>query len=581
MAKFTPVRYSGSSHRPISDGQMLVDSSTGLMSFDIGEDRIQPNNIYGITKQISSNLWIHSDGKYYINVNNLVSSDLPDGFSPVSASIPGTSIVYYSGIDSDGCLRLYTNERITCSVLIMALPGAHNVGSEVGRDLVALYHMEEVDGNPIDCSGVTTISGNGWAHSTEAKYGSGSIVKSSIGSIVLNGLDSIDSFTIEWWQYDAQSKGDGGVILSDSGGNELEMVPISKNSSYYRASEWKHIALCRKDNSTVYVYVNGKLVGFSNFDVPLGGDITFYGTQCDDGSAKVAYIDELAIFNYSRYTENFDPVAEPYVGAREVSLGVSGDIIISSDKTVYDIPVELSNEGNPLFDISQLPETLMASISNTQLSLDPANTAPGEYHIIVRYPGSISKKINVIVPASDGDTEVKTYIYYGYFTSDTADKPSDITDYYLNQQSVMRTSDLNEQILDMKNTAPAGSFLFCAVPADTDIVAYQSDGCREWSLFSGMYSSNGDIAVLNNMEYRIYGTLCLIDQVSDIRLDKGTPELYIDGALYSVDNTESDGDNVVYTAPEAHSELIIESSDEALSGVYKEIIENGEKVWSN
>ena len=242
MAKFTPVRYSGSSKTPVQDGQMLVDTSTGLVSFDTSEGRIRANNVYGITKYVNTNLWILSEGRYYIDITSIVGDSLPSGYSVVGASFladdADTTLV-----NSGSSVRLYASDKLEGNLLIFTLPGEGYTEDTGLRGLVALYHLEEDSGTFIDCAGDTTITANtNYTIAAEAKYGKGSVLKNAMGYLEINDLPDLNSFTIEWWQYDPSATGDGGVILADSTGATVSMVTIDPSSSMYVSGAWKHSA---------------------------------------------------------------------------------------------------------------------------------------------------------------------------------------------------------------------------------------------------------------------------------------------------------------------------------------------------
>lgn len=591
MAKFTPVRHSGTSNTPVIDGQMLVDKSTGIVSFDIDNSRVYPNNVYGITKHVSTNLWILSDGRYYIDLTDLAKDDTPSGFAVVGASFLTGS---YNTVvmQHNGSVRLYSDDRIDGNILIFTLPGQGYYNNTELKGLVALYHMDDYPENLVDCAGNTTITPDtGWSSGTVSKYGCRSIIKSSVGYIQINGIQDLNAFTIEWWQYDTSSTGDGGIIIKDSQNKELEMVPISVTSDKYIHNDWKHIALVRKDSSIVYIYVNGDLVGFSNFNGSLNEPIKFYGTGTASGNTKLSYIDELAIFNYARYSDNFEPQVYPYVGAKEVSIAVHDNIVIDKEVTQYQIPVELSNGDIPVdYEIQGMAGLgSEISIDNGTLNVfDPSSAIPGTYKIIVNYPGSVSNVVNVIVKGDQSSTDPNVdHIYYGYFRSTSATSVVDITEDDLTSGTIQSTSEVGECILDFSSPAPAGSFIVCLVPDSSSLIVKKSDGCREYINFNGTLSCNGDTVVLNGKSYRAYGELCLIDAIIDMSVIDGYidtskldyVELLADGDTYVLDDIQAEPEDRVYT--QVVTPQVIVSGAGELSGTYTKITQDGETIWSN
>jgi hypothetical protein len=173
--------------------------------------------------------------------------------------------------------------------------------------------MEELEGNLMDSAGDSYIpEGSTWTHSNESKFGSGgSQLFSSLGYMEIHDLPSLNEFTIEWWQKDLQANGDGGIILTDINNNSISLSPLSNSST-----EWRHVAVVRDSDNAVRIYINGTLVDTTEFAGTIDAPVTFYGLQ-GSMSGKVRYIDELAIFNYSRYSDNFSPETSPYSGGKE------------------------------------------------------------------------------------------------------------------------------------------------------------------------------------------------------------------------------------------------------------------------
>ena len=121
MAQFRPVRYSGTPTTPVTDGQMLVDRGTGLVSFDIGTTRVRPNNIYGVVSYVSSDQWVLNNDLYEVNTAILAGSEIPDGYSPVGASLMAGG-PYRVRIEN-GIAVIQVTEPLEGPVLLFCLPG--------------------------------------------------------------------------------------------------------------------------------------------------------------------------------------------------------------------------------------------------------------------------------------------------------------------------------------------------------------------------------------------------------------------------------------------------------------------------
>lgn len=144
MTEFRPVRYSGTPKTPVTDGQMLVDRGTGLVSFDIGTTRVRPNNIYGVVSYVSINQWVHNNDVYEINTAILASSDIPEGFSPIGASLMAGGD-YRVRLDN-GIAVLQADEPLEGGVLIFCLPGKpRNIPDTIENDGLT-YAMTTSDG---------------------------------------------------------------------------------------------------------------------------------------------------------------------------------------------------------------------------------------------------------------------------------------------------------------------------------------------------------------------------------------------------------------------------------------------------
>ena len=394
MADFKVARYTTNTDMPIQDGQVLVEKTSGLMSFDVGNTRVRSKYVYGTVKPISTNNWISQNGRYYIDITDLMQGELPNGYQVVGASLlAGT---HTTTEIKNSQVRIYADDRVNGTVLVFVLPYDSSFTDTGSKRLVTLYHFEENSGDLVDCSGNSTITSNtGWAFNNDYKYGFGSLMKSSIGYIEIKNLETLDAFTIEWWQYDLGFNGDGGVVLETESGDTMEFPPVSSRSSAFVGNAWKHIAMVRKSGGQVYVYINGELTGFTNLDGAISGTVKFYGTQMSDGTAKPCYIDELAIFSYARYTENFDPQDAPYVGDNEPLITLATDtfyVDTVGEELTLDIDAKMSNGAIPTLDTSRMDDDIqVVSINGTQIKFIPSETAGGKYPIILRYPGAISK----------------------------------------------------------------------------------------------------------------------------------------------------------------------------------------------
>ena len=434
MAKFIPVRCSGNlSNVPVKDGQMLVDSRYGTMFFDKSDARSCLMYVHGIFRNISLNTWIYDKGRYYINATDLAAQSIPDGYTVVGASLLSGAL--QSTISTDGVVKIYSNDRCSGSVLIFTMP-IDSIDDSVLQDLIALYHFEEPSKEFIDSTGTSQIQPNSMCtFDTTHKHGSGSVCKGSGGSLSVTNLPHMSAFTIEWWQYDLQAKGDGGILLSWNNGVDITMPTIDASSSKYKAKEWKHIAVSKSVDGPVSVYVNGDLIGFSTVDSEIteyADGFTLYGSMSETGGAKVCYIDELAVFNYARYHESFTPPAEYYVAFNEAVIAVNNDVLINAlpgEEVTFDLPVSTSTGAAVDFDLSTI--SLFENVEQDGYTITATITdkSSGVYYLPVRHPGSVSKVVKIIFTRSTDVAEQNStdiaYVGDTMYTTDTTATGSD------------------------------------------------------------------------------------------------------------------------------------------------------------
>lgn len=390
MSQFTPIRYTDDNSKgniPVVDGQMLVSKYDGSISFDIPDKdgnvrRVEQHYVSGYIVRISADMWIYEEGlaKYVIPyITTLLPDDLSNeignGHKGVAGIIPMNSRAAVTFSDNDGQLSLMTDTPVTMSALVLVSQDGDTEGSYVyleNYSLFTLLHFEE-DGDkyysPTTGHHLTGGSYNGFKSvyqiandsstiksaltSTHPKFGTKCLEK--IGSDYikpiddlhdsLNGYTTDGEFTAEWWQYDVDTGGCGGVPLWwPSLGVYLEMPPLY-SSTQYRLGTWNHFAAVKLAASNdVSWYINGQLYGFSNLDPEESSSLIqislapyFRGAQTADGRDKNCFIDEFAIFDYAKYTENFDVRTTPYVGNVEAFLGLV--------KTEFRVQIDPETEG--------------------------------------------------------------------------------------------------------------------------------------------------------------------------------------------------------------------------------------------
>ena len=129
-------------------------------------------------------------------------------------------------------------------------------------------------------------------------------------------LPELDAFTLEMWQIGSGGSNTvaGGVILYMGEWNSKpESILSGSNWGNYKSNEWTHCAWVRKEaTGVVEEYINGQKVAEIPFTTKIGGrPIIIYGGG-NISSNQYLQMDEVAIFNYAKYTENFEPPTTPY-----------------------------------------------------------------------------------------------------------------------------------------------------------------------------------------------------------------------------------------------------------------------------
>ena len=510
MTKFIPVRHTDTSKVTCIDGQFLVDTSNGTIAVDVGVARTYSKYVYGIVKPIAANTWIQSNGLYYIDVTSLAEDSLPDGHSVVGASLISGAATSKTSIE-DNKIKITAYDRTDGSILIFALAGTGHSADYDMDGLISLYHMEEPINSVVDSIHGTPLKVLGCSSELDHRYGTRSLFRSkhTNGQLILPVDYVLNSFTIEWWQKDVASDGDGGVVLQDKNENSITIPVVTADSDIYVTKEWKHFALVHRYDGKVATYLNGNIIGYTQVDTPLEGPFIFYGAQSATGMAKNCYIDELAIFNYARYTQSFDVPTVPYIGHNELQLAVSSDISITGsvgDTFSVELPVTQSDDREFSCDLSGISRLSSdAAIDGITLSGTISNATSDDYYIEIKKPGSISRNITVHVnpQADDGDK-----IYYGYFTSDTITSVKDITISELEQSTIHTMYDTSYNVII--RDIPAGAFTFVLVPSalgkgaakktimDTYTSFYEDAGTTGTG-------SNGSEISLYGITYNVYG----------------------------------------------------------------------------
>jgi Concanavalin A-like lectin/glucanases superfamily len=169
--------------------------------------------------------------------------------------------------------------------------------------------------------------GNAQISTTQSKWGGSSISFDGTGDWLLIPDQppqriGTGNFTIEMWVYRNSSgtyglagKGTGttGWLVSLNSSNQVVFTYGSStitSSGTVSATTWTHIAVVREGTSTnqTKIYISGTNDGTGTVSTDFNQTNSMYiGADRTGGSAANAYVQDVRITNYARYTSNFTP----------------------------------------------------------------------------------------------------------------------------------------------------------------------------------------------------------------------------------------------------------------------------------
>jgi hypothetical protein len=169
--------------------------------------------------------------------------------------------------------------------------------------------------------------GNAQISTTQSKWGGSSISFDGTGDWLLIPDQppqriGTGNFTVEMWVYRNSSgtyglagKGTGttGWLVSLNSSNQVVFTYGSStitSTGTVSATTWTHIAVVREGTSTnqTKIYINGTNDGTGTVSTDFNQINSMYiGADRTGGSAANAYVQDVRITNYARYTSNFTP----------------------------------------------------------------------------------------------------------------------------------------------------------------------------------------------------------------------------------------------------------------------------------
>jgi hypothetical protein len=174
--------------------------------------------------------------------------------------------------------------------------------------------------------------GNAKISTTQSKWGGSSISFDGTGDWLLIPDQppqriGTGNFTVEMWVYRNSSgtyglagKGTGttGWLVSLNSSNQVVFTYGSStitSSGTVSATTWTHIAVVREGTSTnqTKIYINGTNDGTGTVSTDFNQTNSMYiGADRTGGSAANAYVQDVRITNYARYTANFTAPTAPF-----------------------------------------------------------------------------------------------------------------------------------------------------------------------------------------------------------------------------------------------------------------------------
>ena len=174
--------------------------------------------------------------------------------------------------------------------------------------------------------------GNAQISTTQSKWSGSSISFDGTGDWLLIPDQppqriGTGNFTVEMWVYRNSSgtyglagKGTGttGWLVSLNSSNQVVFTYGSStitSSGTVSATTWTHIAVVREGTSTnqTKIYISGTNDGTGTVSTDFNQTNSMYiGADRTGGSAANAYVQDVRITNYARYTGNFTPPTTPF-----------------------------------------------------------------------------------------------------------------------------------------------------------------------------------------------------------------------------------------------------------------------------
>jgi hypothetical protein len=290
----------GTTNVGINEWFHVAVSGTTSSSVKLFLNGVQEGSTYTSSTNISSNRRT-SVGAFWYYVDNLIYNPLT-GYISNLRILKGTALYTTTFTPPTAPLTAITNTRL---LLNFTNAGIYDATSK----------------NNLETVGDAQIS------TTQSKWGGSSISFDGTGDWLLIPDQppqriGTGNFTVEMWVYRNSSgtyglagKGTGttGWLVSLNSSNQVVFTYGSStitSSGTVSATTWTHIAVVREGTSTnqTKIYISGTNDGTGTVSTDFNQTNSMYiGADRTGGSAANAYVQDVRITNYARYTANFTP----------------------------------------------------------------------------------------------------------------------------------------------------------------------------------------------------------------------------------------------------------------------------------
>jgi hypothetical protein len=290
----------GTTNVGINEWFHVAVSGTTSSSVKLFLNGVQEGSTYTSSTNISSNRRT-SVGAFWYYVDNLIYNPLT-GYISNLRILKGTALYTTTFTPPTAPLTAITNTRL---LLNFTNAGIYDATSK----------------NNLETVGDAQIS------TTQSKWGGSSISFDGTGDWLLIPDQppqriGTGNFTVEMWVYRNSSgtyglagKGTAttGWLVSLNSSNQVVFTYGSStitSSGTVSATTWTHIAVVREGTSTnqTKIYISGTNDGTGTVSTDFNQTNSMYiGADRTGGSAANAYVQDVRITNYARYTANFTP----------------------------------------------------------------------------------------------------------------------------------------------------------------------------------------------------------------------------------------------------------------------------------